>query len=204
MVQELIPGGGKDQFSYAALCVEGSPLVSMTARRTRQYPLDFGRASSYVESVDLPEIEAISRRLLGAIGLTGLVEVEFKRDPRDGSYKLLDINSRVWGWHTLAQRAGVDFPYLLWRLIHRQSVPQIRAQKGVRWIRMFTDLPAAIAEIRLGRLTVLDYLRSLSGPLVFAIFAIDDPLPALLDGPFLAWLSLKRNVWPSPARDKED
>ena len=46
MVQELIPGGGEAQFSYAALCADGEPLAALTARRTRQYPADFGRAST--------------------------------------------------------------------------------------------------------------------------------------------------------------
>ncbi|HYR88207.1 MAG TPA: ATP-grasp domain-containing protein [Terriglobia bacterium] len=192
MVQEWIPDSGADQFSYAALCLEGHPQVSMTARRTRQYPMDFGRASSYVESLELPEIEEPSRRLLKAIRLNGLVEVEYKRDPRDGFCKLLDINSRVWGWHTLGLRAGVDFPYLQWQLIHGEPLSEIIPQIGVRWIRMLTDLPAAVGEILHGRLSLSGYLRSLRGPIEFSIFAPDDPLPALLDVPFLVWLFLER------------
>ena len=42
LVQERIPGGGESQFSYAALCCDGQPIASLTARRTRQYPIDFG------------------------------------------------------------------------------------------------------------------------------------------------------------------
>jgi D-aspartate ligase len=194
MVQEWIPGNGADQFSYAALCRQGQPQVSMTARRTRQYPTDFGRASSYVESLEVPEIDEPSRRLLKAIGLDGLVEVEFKRDPRDGLCKLLDINSRVWGWHTLGLRAGVDFPYLQWRLIHGEELPRIVPRTGARWVRMLTDLPAALDEMLHGRLSLPDYLRSFRGPLEFAIFAPDDPVPTLLDLPFLAWLFVERKI----------
>src|SRR5205814_2374760 len=141
MIQELIPGGGQEQFSFAALCVDGRPLAWITARRTRQYPVDFGQASSYVESVDVPEIEAPSRRLLKAMNSTGLVEVEFKRDLRDGCYKLLDINSRVWGWHTLGLRAGVDFPYLLWRVVSGGELPANRGRGGVPSVRIVTDTP---------------------------------------------------------------
>jgi len=46
LVQELIPGGGQEQFSYAALCLEGRPLAALVARRTRQFPSDFGRSST--------------------------------------------------------------------------------------------------------------------------------------------------------------
>src|SRR5438093_500147 len=52
LVQELIPGGGEEQFSYAALCLEGRPLAALVARRTRQFPSDFGRSSTFVETVD--------------------------------------------------------------------------------------------------------------------------------------------------------
>ncbi len=192
MVQEMIPGNGESQFSYAALCEEGRPLASLVARRARQYPLDFGRASTYVETVEQPDVERLAQRLLAAMAYTGLVEVEFKRDPRDGRFKLLDINARVWGWHTLGRRAGLDFPYLTWRFIKGDPVPGTRASPGVRWVRLATDFPSAMLAIRKGGLTPRGYLRSFRRPLEFAIFAVDDPLPALIDGPWLAYLGWKR------------
>src|SRR2546425_1189608 len=194
MVQELIPGAGEAQYSYAALCMHGRPLAWLVARRTRQYPIDFGRSSSYVETVDQPEVEEPAQRLLAAMRYTGLVEVEFKRDSRDGRYKLLDVNPRVWGWHTLGRRAGVDFPYLLWRLIHGEPVPEVRGRPGVRWVRMVTDLPAVVGEIWRGQLSPRAYLQSLRGPLEFAVFAADDPLPALVEVPLLSYLAWKRGA----------
>ena len=41
-----------------------------------------------------------------------MVEVEFKYDSRDGQYKLLDVNLRPWGWHTLGTACGLDFSYI--------------------------------------------------------------------------------------------
>jgi D-aspartate ligase len=199
MIQELIPDAGETQFSYAALCLNGHPLASVVARRTRQYPVDFGRASTYVETVNQPEVEEAARRLLAAIRYSGLIEVEFKRDPRDNRYKLLDMNPRVWGWHTLGQRAGADFPYLLWRLIHDEPLPAVQTRTGVRWVRMVTDLLAAAGEIRRGHLSPCAYLRSLLGPLEFAVFAVDDPLPALVDVPLLV-LSIGRRLCGSHLR----
>src|SRR5205823_3111219 len=122
MIQEFVPDGG-GQLSYAALCDRGRPLASVTARRTRQYPVDLGRASTYVETIDAPEVAELSERFLAEIEFDGLVEVEFKRDPRDGDLKLLDVNPRVWGWHSVCQRAGVDFPYLAYKLARSEPVP---------------------------------------------------------------------------------
>jgi len=187
LVQERIPGGGEAQFSYAALCCDGQPIASLTARRTRQYPIDFGYSSSFVETLDVPEIVAPSRRLLAAIRYTGLVEVEYKRDARDGRYKLLDINPRLWTWSPLGGRAGVDFPYLLWQMMVGRPVPEQTGRTGVRWIRMCTDVPAAIHEMLRGRMSLGTYLRSLRGPVKFALMAADDPLPGLLDLPLFAY-----------------
>jgi D-aspartate ligase len=181
MVQELIPGGGEAQFSYAALCHEGRPLASVTARRTRQYPVDFGHSSSFVETIDAPAIEEPARRLLAAMHYSGLAEVEFKYDHRDRRYKLLEVNPRVWTWHSLCRRVAIDFPYLLWCATAGDEVREAHGRTGSKWVRMSTDLAAAIEEIRRGRLSLTGYLKSLRGPLEFAVMAADDPIPGLLD-----------------------
>ena len=77
------------------------------ARRARQHPMDFGHASTFAELVDIPEIRNIAERFLGLIDYYGLAEVEFMQDPRDGNYKLIEVNPRVWGWHTIAIASGV-------------------------------------------------------------------------------------------------
>lgn len=187
LLQELIPGGGESQFSYAALCRDGQPIASLTARRTRQYPIDFGYSSSFVETLDVPEIVAPSRRLLAAIRYTGLVEVEYKFDARDRRFKLLDINPRLWTWSALGGRAGVDFPHLIWQMMMGKPVPERAARTGVRWVRMSTDVPAAIHEMLRGRLDLRAYLQSFRSPLQYALMAADDPLPGVLDLPLFAY-----------------
>lgn len=194
IVQEIVPGGGEAQFSYAALCKDGCSLASVVARRTRQFPKDFGQLSTYVETVEVPEIIEPAERLLAAIRFTGLAEVEFKRDPRNGQFKVLDINPRVWGWHTLSRRAGVDFPYLLWLLARGEPVPRLRGRAGERWVHLSADLRMAIEEIVAGRLPWTNYLRSIRGPLESALFSWDDPLPGLFDLPLFAYVAGKRLV----------
>jgi predicted ATP-grasp superfamily ATP-dependent carboligase len=176
------------------LCVAGQPLARIVARRLRQYPMDFGRASTFVETIDDAALEATADRVLSAMRYSGLVEVEFKRDPRDGRPKLLDMNPRVWGWHTLGQRAGTDFAHLQWRLSQGESPPALRARAGVRWVRLTTDVPTAVREAARGRLSPGEYLRSLRGPLEYATLAPDDPLPALLEVPLLVGLGAMRAI----------
>jgi predicted ATP-grasp superfamily ATP-dependent carboligase len=145
-----------------------------------------------VETVEDGDAAAAARRLLRGLRINGLVEVEFKRDARDGLPKLLDINARVWGWHTLCARAGVDFPWLHWELVHGRAPRPVKARPGVRWMRMSTDLPTAAREVLSGRLPLGRYLASFRPPATGAIFAADDPWPAATDLPFLALLALRR------------
>jgi D-aspartate ligase len=184
MVQEMIVGGGQNQYSYAGLHADGKAMAYLTVRRLRQHPADFGIASC-VEMVESSEVERSAQLLLEALSYTGLAELEFKYDPRHGTYKLLDFNPRIWFWHALASRAGVDFPYLLWRWMHNEPIDEIRARPHARWVHFRRDLPAAIREIRHRRLSAFSYLKSLTVTSQFAVMAKDDPLPALLEVPVM-------------------
>ena len=86
------------------------------ARRTRQYPIQFGFNSTFVETIEQREVEEAACRFLSALRYRGMVEAEFKYDARDGRYKLLDVNPRAWTWTALGAAAGVDFPLIQWRL----------------------------------------------------------------------------------------
>ncbi|MDT4894907.1 MAG: D-aspartate ligase [Pseudonocardiales bacterium] len=194
LVQELIPGGGNHQLSYAAVCVRGRPRLSVTARRARQWPPDFGRASTYVETVERPDVTAAATRLLAALEIDGLVEVEFKQDPRDGVLKLLDVNARVWGWHSIGDAAGVDFAHGAYLLALGADVPVRTGTPGVRWARLAIDVPASARAISGGDLGVAEYLWSLRPGLHGPVAARDDMLPAVVELPLLARASRRGQV----------
>jgi D-aspartate ligase len=192
MVQELIPGDGRQQFAYCAFFKDGQAVGSLVARRRRQHPHDFGRASTFVESIDLPVLERLSERFLRAIDYYGLVEVEYKLDARDGEYKLLDVNARTWGYHSLGAGAGVDFPFLLYADQLGLPVGACRARTGVRWIRLATDVPAAVVDIVRGRLGLGAYLQSLRKFEIEAVFSREDPYPGLVELALIPYLAVKR------------
>lgn len=200
IIQELIPGGGAEQYAYCAFFRRGQAVASMTVRRRRQHPSEFGRASTYVETVSVGELAEPSIRFLRAIGYYGLIELEYKRDPRDGRYKLLDVNARTWGYHTLGHSAGVDFPYLLFRDQVGAPVEEAHARPGVRWIRVATDLPNAVRDIRAGTLRPGEYLRSLRGVDTEAVFSFRDPLPSCYEIVLLPYLAVKRGLLPAEMR----
>jgi D-aspartate ligase len=192
IIQELVPGDGRHQYAYCAFFKDGNAVGVMMARRRRQHPPGFGRASTFVETVDIPELETYSERFLRAIDAYGLVEVEYKLDPRDGQYKLLDVNLRAWGYHSLGARAGVDFPYLLFLDQMGERVEPCRARPDVRWIRLVTDLPTAVVELASGRLNLRSYLRSIRASDVESVFSRADPLPSLVEIALIPYLSIRR------------
>lgn len=192
MIQEFIPGDGRQQVSYCAFFKDGKAVGLMLARRRRQHPPEFGRASTFVETCDLPAIEAPSERFLRKIDYYGLVEVEYKLDLRDGQYKLLDVNARTWGYHSLGQSAGVDFPYLVYADLVGEPVEPSRTRPGVRWIRLVTDAPTGLLEIARRRLSVREYVRSLTTVQTEAVFSRDDPLPWLVELALIPYLAVKR------------
>jgi predicted ATP-grasp superfamily ATP-dependent carboligase len=193
MVQELIPGAGQTQLAYCAFFKNGTAVASMVVRRLRQHPVEFGRASTYVQTIDHPLVEEMSLRFLRSINYYGLVELEYKHDERDGAIKLLDVNPRTWGYHTLGQRAGVDFPYLLYADQLGLAGPRaLRAPPGIFWIRLATDLPTAAVEFAHHRLDWRGYLRSIRAANTEAVFSRDDPLPGLVEITLLPYLIIKR------------
>jgi predicted ATP-grasp superfamily ATP-dependent carboligase len=201
LIQEIIPGGGQEQYSYCAFVTNGKPHSILTARRCRQHPYEFGRAATYVETVNAPEIEELSAKFLQAIDYYGVVEIEFKRDVRDGKFKLLDVNARIWGFHGLGYACGVDFPYILYADQLKLPTAPARAGSGVGWLRLITDIPTAISDMVHGRLRISAYLRSLWATRVESVFDWKDPGPTMAEMALLPYLIAKKS---SPgASDKQ-
>ena len=197
MVQELIPGDGRAQFSYAGVWDRGAPFGSLVARRRRQYPVDFGFTSTFVETVAQKSVEEAANRFLKSLDYSGLVEIEFKYDARDRAYKILDVNARSWTWIALGAAAGVDFSLMQWqRAIGELAVgapaAAPAARVGVTWRYLSRDLVASMAEIFAGTLSPIACLRSLRAAAAAAVLAWDDPLPAVLEPPLVAARVLKR------------
>jgi predicted ATP-grasp superfamily ATP-dependent carboligase len=194
ILQEFVPGTGRNQFSYAGVWDRGAPIASLVARRARQFPIEFGFTSTFVETVVNSAVENAACRYLASLSYSGIAEIEFKFDERDNSYKLLDFNARPWTWMALGEVAGVDFPYLLMHAAARNGAPTIRGSAGVTWMHLARDLVAAFQHIAAGSLAPSTYVQSLRLPMVFAAFAWDDPLPGMLELPLTLYRVLTRRV----------
>jgi predicted ATP-grasp superfamily ATP-dependent carboligase len=120
IVQECIPDG--TEYGFFALFDHGEPVVTFQHRRVRSYTYS-GGASVFRESVSNPNLHEHGVRLLSALDWHGPAMVEFRRDPRDQRFKLLEVNPRFWGSLQLAVHAGVDFPHRYYQLANGVRKP---------------------------------------------------------------------------------
>jgi predicted ATP-grasp superfamily ATP-dependent carboligase len=75
--------------------------------------------------------------LVKAMGLTGVCEVEFRRDAA-GRPLLMEVNARLAGTIENAVRSGVDLPWMIWQWASGQPVtpvPGYRTGVRTRWLR---------------------------------------------------------------------
>ena len=115
MFQERIPGGDDHLWTVGSYVdADGRALgvfcgASCCRRRPASAPAGWARRSGTSEAVDG------ALRLLRELGFHGISQVEYKRDARDGSLRLMEVNARLWQWHSLAADCGVDLVAIAYR-----------------------------------------------------------------------------------------
>jgi D-aspartate ligase len=173
MLQEVVPGGDKELYTVGSyLDSDGRALGIFCGRKLRQTPrsrklVPRGVGSCrHGEALWLPELVEDSLRLLEFCGYNGISQVEFKRDPRDGRYKLMEINPRLWMWHTLAAACGVNLAHIAYLdLIGCPPEPRTSEGRRKQW---------AITLMRGERPIIA------RPPFVEPVLSLRDPKPALV------------------------
>lgn len=146
LAQERIDGPGVGVF---LCCHAGEVIATFAHKRLREKPPSGGQ-SVLCESVAVePAAVDYASRLLARLQWEGVAMVEFKRDLRDGSLRLMEINGRFWGSLQLPIDAGVDFPNLLVSLRNGQPPAQPPTYKlGVRSRWLWGDIDSLLAVLR--------------------------------------------------------
>lgn len=192
VIQEFLSCGTEHLYSVCPFFKNGKIITSITARRARQHPMDFGHASTFAEIVDIPELLIPAQKFLSLINYYGLCEVEFMYDEKKNVFKLIEVNPRPWGWHTLAIAAGIDLPFILYSDVIGEGFTTPDKIKNAKWVRLLTDTPTVITEIFKGKMKVKEYLNSMKGEKEFAVFSMKDPAPFFFELILLPYLWVKR------------
>lgn len=203
VVQEYIPGPGSNHYLIDGFAQRGGEIRALFARRRlRMCPPDFGD-SSHMVSVPLelmePAIQSL-RRILAAVGYRGIFSAEFKQDARDGLFRILEINARVWIYVEFAGRCGVDVCSMSYRdALGLDPGAQPTYRCGARLVSPHIDIAAARHAYRRGELTARAWLRSWAGAQQ-PHFNWTDPRPALHEWKEIATHLLHRLVRGAPNR----
>jgi D-aspartate ligase len=180
LIQSLILGPNTNHCKVCAyIDMSGMPRIVCCMRKVRQYPIDFG-VGTMMESVSEPELAEIGLRFFRAVGWRGPGSIEFKRDDRDGAWKLIELNPRLWQQNGFATHCGANLPMAQYRDLTGQAPVEQSYRVGVRWLDEFRDLRSAIVHYRTGRMTLRQWVASYGSVRAFALLATDDM------GPFLA------------------
>lgn len=179
VIQEIIPGDDEQLFTYGSYrSHSGEITAEFGGRKLRQHPVQFGGAIC-AESVDDEQLLQDGRTLLEAMDFVGPSQVEFKLDARDGRYKLIEVNARLWRWHGLATHCGVNLALAAYRDAVGDAPPAqcVRPTKGGRWLYSFYDVPCTGKRVVSRNYPLRKWFRTSRPPAVDAVFALDDPKP---------------------------
>jgi predicted ATP-grasp superfamily ATP-dependent carboligase len=156
IVQEYVPGHVHD---VGYLFCEGKLRMAVSQRRNRMYPL-WGGPGVDVVTTQEPDLIEQGRALLERVGWHGVCQVEFKRDSRDGSPRLLDVNPRFWGTLDVAIQAGANFPAKLCELVTRgDTAEQYEYRVGMRYVILLPLMLFTLCQSRGARRARLNDIR---------------------------------------------
>lgn len=184
VVQELVPGEASDHYTCDGyFSTDGTPLVTFTSRKLRQWPPVVGQGCISVEHRN-EEVRQQAIHLFKEAGHHGQGYVESMWDARSGQHVVIEANvGRPTGRGTAAEGAGVELLMTMYNDLVGVPLPAERVQRyrGAKWIYVRRDLQACASLLLQRRISPAGILRSWRGRFSFAVFSWHDPVPFLAD-----------------------
>lgn len=177
MIQEYIPGDPTQGANYNSYSSNDEVLVEFTAQKIRNAPPDTGSPCALI-SKQIPEVIEPGRKILKAMGFYGYACTEFKRDPRDGIYKLMEVNGRHNLSTLLAVYCGINFPLIHYNHLVLGDLPSAHDfQTNTYWIDIFRDINYCPKYLRNKKYSLAQFIKPYLRPHVNAIFDKNDLKP---------------------------
>ena len=181
MLQEYIPGGDDSVWMFNGYFNESSEcLVAFTGRKIRQSPVYTGSTSLGI-CLHSETVKNLTVEFMRALGYTGILDIGYRYDARDGEYKVLDANPRIGATFRLfVGQNGMDVARALYLDLTKQEVVSYPAKEGRKWVVEDLDLVSCYRYHRDGKLTFKQWISSFRGVEEAAFLSSDDPLPVFL------------------------
>jgi predicted ATP-grasp superfamily ATP-dependent carboligase len=178
--QEYVPG--EDWIFHGYRNAETDCFVGFTGRKLRSYP-PFAGPTTLGVSIQNEQLSRQTEAMLRVIGYSGVIDIDYRRDERDGRYKLLDFNPRVGAnFRMFENHEGIDVVRALHLDLTGRGIRRSPMIEGRTFLVEPHDLIASLAYLRQGRFTIRTWRKSLTGRRELAWWSWDDPLPFLAMG----------------------
>jgi predicted ATP-grasp superfamily ATP-dependent carboligase len=189
--QELIPGGSKNKtISFTAFCIDGEIKSYWMGAKLREHPIQFGTAT-FAKSVYVEDCLNQSVPLLKSLDYTGVCEVEYLMDSRDGKYKLIEINARTWLWVGLAKACGINYALYMYNYVNSiETDYPLSYELNIKWRNPYSDFIFSGLAIIKGRMRLFDYFNQNKGKIVSSLWVNNDKKPFFYYG-FMVFNFLK-------------
>ena len=178
MLQEYIPGGATSVWMFNGY-FDGSSVCrfGITGRKIRQAPPETGATSLGICS-DNEAVRSHAARFLQEIGYRGIVDMGFRYDARDESYRLLDVNPRIGSsFRLFVDQGGMDVARALYLDLTDQPITTSPVHEGRRWLVENQDLATSLKLFRQGKLDLSEWVGSLHDVEELAWWSGDDIRP---------------------------
>jgi predicted ATP-grasp superfamily ATP-dependent carboligase len=193
LIQEIIPyHNSTDVWSFTAFAVNGETKTFWIGRKLREHPARFGTATLAVSAYD-ENVENFGKKVIKNLNFNGVCEIEFIKDKRDDSFKLIEMNPRTWLWVGLAKYCGIDYAcYIYEHLNNIKSIYPVDFKKDIKWQNFWTDLFFSGRALFKRELSFRDYSAGKQGEIIQAVYDKRDILPFVMMTLMLPYLMLKR------------
>jgi predicted ATP-grasp superfamily ATP-dependent carboligase len=145
LIQEFIPGGDREvYFCLQYIGLRGELLASFTGRKIRQWRPGCGGTASCEPAV-APELADQTYAIFRRAGFHGIGSMEFKRDPRDNKFYIVEPTvCRTDFQEQVAIANGVNIPAIAFRDAVDLPVQPVVVSGGRRaWVHLLNDRLAA-------------------------------------------------------------
>jgi predicted ATP-grasp superfamily ATP-dependent carboligase len=186
IIQEMIIGGSENLYTLTSYSNrEGDIIAYSTGHKIRQNPPNAGTIVSG-RVVHEPEVFALGKKLLKKAKFYGIANTEFKRDIKNGGFKLIEINPRPGMWNYSVTATGINLPQMAYLEVlgKKLVVNEAFNKRELVWLMVLSDFMEAINfsnknRRSYGYSTLSEWLVSIKGRKIDAVFMVNDPKPGL-------------------------
>lgn len=190
ILQEYITG---EDWIYHGYCNHDTGLyLGFTGQKLLDYPKGAGSTALGISRHN-EVLCSQAKTLLRAIGYSGICDFDWRRDDRDGQYKILDCNPRIGlNFQMFENTAGIDVVRALHLDLTGREIEQAPMIEGRLFLAEHLYLRSVFRGARPTKLATEPTAPHLSSTRKLAWWSIDDPLPCLVAGMRLIFAAIRR------------